>query len=845
MAMFDIRPPKKSGGLDFEKPSRAKAEINLRREAIPQTVKPVLVEHQIAQSQLPIVKKETEPAPPASTEEKKPQEPMADQTLDSKYSILREFEKTLIEQLEPTVELAKIGAKIHPFIKQKPSSRLVIRQKKKEPAELVAKPIPAIPRVPAVTRPIAPSVISVSLPATPASGEIDFWLSRPDLILAKTAKTKKAKPKTRPRPGLPGGRFWIYSSGLVLMIVLSWLVIEGGFGARDNIIQNGSNAVANLEEAKQKLEDFNFQDAANSFALAYDDLNKASGTLNELGASFLSVFGNLPGLGKINAANDLVEAGQNISKAGENLALALGTLYDSNPLSFLNASAGSGSKSISKLLGEFKTVLVNADRNIKKAGGLLADIDSSVIPEDKQPLLLNFKEKIPQFQEYIGNAIDYSDFLLKFVGSSGKKTYLVLLQNNSELRPTGGFPGTYAVITFNDGYLEKVFVDDIYQIDANLRENIVPPLQIQHITPTWGMRDANWFADFPTSARKIEEFYQKESGNKVDGILTITPDVIAGMLKTTGPVDMPEYDLALGADNFLTEIQNEVEYEADRSKPKKILTDLQPRFFEKLSEQDKNGWLEIFKVITKAVQEKHILAYFNDSNLQKTALDGGLGGEMKQVAGDFLEIVFANVKGSKTDLVTDSSFGMKTSLTGDGGVEHELKISRVHNGGDSQYGFYNRDNPAYVKVFVPQGSVLESVIGQSITEFRPLISYEGFERDSDLKRLEGGISHPVAGVDVFEESGKTVFGFWLIVKPKEAKSVVLKYLTPVAEAAEGSYNLYWQKQSGTGDSHINFSFELPDGASVADKNPDLQLLDGNLVLNSNLSVDKEIKIEFK
>jgi hypothetical protein len=457
---------------------------------------------------------------------------------------------------------------------------------------------------------------------------------------------------------------------------------------------------------------------------------------------------------------------------------------------------------------------------------------------------LDFKEKIPQFQEYIGNAINYSDFLLKLVGGNGKKTYLVLLQNNSELRPTGGFPGTYALVTFEDGYLKKIYVDDIYQIDANLRENIVPPLQMQHITPTWGMRDANWFADFPTSARKIEEFYQKESGGGVDGVLTVTPDVIAGMLKITGPIDMPEYDLTLGADNFLTEIQNEVEYEADRSKPKKILTDLQPKFFEKLGKQDKNGWLEIFKVITKAAQEKHILAYFNDSSLQKAALDGGLGGEMKQAAGDYLQIVFANVKGSKTDFVTDSSFNLETSLDGDGNIEHALKISRVHNGGDSQYGFYNRDNPAYVKVFVPQGSVLESIIGQSTTEFKPLISYEGFKRDSDLERLEGGISHPVAGVDVFEESGKTVFGFWLIVKPKQTKSVVLKYRIPVTGATSGEYTLYWQKQSGTGGGHINFSFKLPDGALIVNQSPDLQRLGDNLVLNSDLSVDREIKISF-
>lgn len=870
MAMFDIKPIKESGGLDFEKISQVRTKINLREEpAIPQPVKPTLIKRQVVQPPAPVIKKADQPLP------------------DQKTSILRELEEVFLKPVNAVAELARAGAQIHPLVRQRSKPRFEVislpRIVQTAPIKRVTEPKNTwvTPRPPVIARPASQSAIPVS---TPVSREVDFWLTRLGSISARPhaawwgARQKSAKRVAKYIPRIRwnlsaffGKKLLIFFVALISVGALAWWTMQSGIWARNNIIQNGSNAVANLEDAKQKLEDFKFQDAANSFALAYDDLNKASGTLNELGASFLSVFGNLPGLGKIKAANNLVEAGRSISKAGENLASALGTFYNSNPLSFLNGpahsassgQAGSGSKSFSELLGNFKAVLVNADRNVKKAGSLLADIDTSVIPADKQPILLDFKERIPQFQEYIGNAISYSDFLLKLVGNNGKKTYLVLLQNNSELRPTGGFPGTYALVTFENGSLAKIFVDDIYQIDANLRENIVPPLQMQHITPTWGMRDANWFTDFPTSARKVEEFYQKDGGGNVDGVLTITPDVIADMLKIIGPIDMPEYDMTLGADNFLAEIQNEVEYEADRSKPKKILTDLQPKFFEKLGEQDKNNWIEIFKIITKAAEEKHILTYFNDSDLEKTALENGLGGEVKQAAGDFLEIVFANVKGSKTDFVTDSSFNLETSLGEDGGVdpvksseagaagrqfdwvEHSLTISRIHNGGDSQYGFYNRDNSAYVKVFVPEGSVLEGVVGQSITDFTPLIDYDGFKRDPDLERIEGGVSHPVGGVDVFEESGKTVFGFWLVVKPKQTKSVVLKYHTPAAGAIGGGYALYWQKQSGTGGDHINFSFKLPDGASVTDKSPGLQLLSNNLVLNSDLAEDRNIDITFR
>ena len=910
MAMFDVRPVKERGVLDFERILRVKPEINLRkRPIISAPVKPTLVEYLVPQPQIPIVRKET---PVARDETKKIERQEvqeikgptkeASKPIDPKNSILREFEKIFAEPLDPVVELAVAGAKIYPFKKQKPKLRQLVRPKKsgklkeeekdelkekeekkkellqgeEETAKLpfISPPLLNLRGVeelenfwmaPKVSTPVvtetAEALIPISL-ASPVSKEIDFWLTRlssleqtaPHQPSIKEVKAEVIKSKKTLSISWPGRKFFIYLGFFALPALFLWWAVQGGISARENIIQNGTNAVANFEEAKHQLENLEFSNAANSFALAYDDLNKASGTLNELGASFLSIFGNLPGLSKVKAVNDLVKAGQNMSKAGESLALALGNIYNSNPLSSLNNPQTGNGKSFSKLLSDFKTVLVFAERNINKANNLLADIDESIIPEDKRPLLIDLRGKVPQFQQYIGQAIDYSDFLLKFIGTSGRKTYLVLLQNNTELRPTGGFPGTYAIINFEDGNLTKVFVDDIYQIDSNLKENIIPPIPMQHITPNWGMRDANWFADFPTSAKKVQEFYRKDGGGDIDGVLAITPDVIAEIFKIIGPIDMPEYGMTLNADNFLTEIQNEVEYEADRARPKKILTDLQPKFFEKLSQQDKDGWARIFKVITKAVEEKHILAYFNNPTLQETAIKNGLGGEIKPLlsgnsgqVGDYLQVVFANVKGSKTDFVTDNFFDLKVSLLGDGSVEHELKISRVHNGGDRPYGFYNKDNSAYIKVYVPQGSVLEGIAGQTITNFKPLVDYNGtgFKKDPDLSRIESSVSHPVAGVDEFEESGRTVFGFWLIVKPKQTKSVVLKYHTPGAEEADKGYALYWQKQSGTGSDHINFSFKLPEGKKVISQSSGLQLLGNNLILDSDLSIDRAIDIKLE
>lgn len=886
--MFDIKPTGKSASLILSQ-IRQELDLHTKKRATEEAIKPKT-----------IIEK-----PPSSLDDdywqeliaklpQRPDFPLKYQLASfSKTAILKELEKIMREQVDIVVELASVGGRVHRQAASKPRTKITASQKANSRKFLGEKKTITIaePTSPVLTgedlenfwvlvgaepRP-EPEVVSTQAELiadvhshSPASREIEVWLEnlqKNRQLLSPALPNIQQKPQSIPRIK-PKWSSWfrfnrkamVYFLAVALSGLAIWgLIGHGGMIAKNNIIQNGNNAVANLEDAKHELESLNFIKAADSFALAYDDLNKASGTLSQLGASFLSVFVNLPGLNKVKAANNLVEAGQSLSKAGENLSLAFGTLYKTNLLSFLSTKGGgstglpqAGGPSIFKLLTEFKDILNFADKNINRADRLFADIDTTLIPPDKQQLFSNFKDKIPEFQKYIGEALDYSNFLLKLVGTDGAKTYLVLLQNNSELRPTGGFPGSYALITFENGVLKKVFVDDIYRADAGLKSNIIPPIPLQHITPNWGMRDANWFADFPFSARKVIELYQLGGGPKVDGVLTITPDIIARILEVIGPIEMPNYGLTLDASNLLDAIQNEVEYGADRSAPKQIVADLQPKFFERLAQQDKDHWLAIFKIISQAVAQKHILAYFENRELEVAAVKNGLGGEIKSPstssgqAGDYLQIAFANIKGSKTDFVTENSMNLETKVDGDGALVHTLKINRVHNGGDSKYGFYNRDNSAYIKVYVSPGSVLEGIKGQSITDYRSLIGHEdfGFKKDPDLEQIEASIKRPFAGADVFEESGKTVFGFWLVVRPKQTKSIVLKYRIP-ASLADGKYSLLWQKQSGTGQDQISFSFKLPSDKEVIHQSAGLQLVGDNLVLNSDLTEDRSIDINFR
>lgn len=646
----------------------------------------------------------------------------------------------------------------------------------------------------------------------------------------------------------PRFNYWrlVWWGGLaVIILFVIFQLISRGIKLKEKVMEDSLRGSGNLQEAKTDIANFDFSSAADNFTMAYDNFSRASSRLNLVGSSLASLFGEVPGFKKIKAASQIIKAGENISKAGETLALSLNNFYQTNFMAYFGFDfLGGQNKSVSAsyFINLFKDAALFAQKRLESSQSLLAQVESASLPEDKREEFLKLQAQVPVLISYLKQAVSYSDFLGEALGKSKAKKYLILFQNNTELRPAGGFPGSYALIGFNRGFLREFQIDDIYNIDGQARTNIVPPVELQHITPTWGMRDANWFVNFPDSAEKVMQMYtENDGGPEVDGVITITPAVIVKILEVLGPIELPQYDLILDQHNFLAEIQEEVEYGENRQQPKQVLVDFTPKFIEKLSQQDKEQWFKIVKILLEGTEQKHILAYFRDPALQKVAEDNGFAGVVKKAEGsDYLLITHSNVKGAKTDAVIDNRYSLRASLNDDGLVEHTLTITRTHQGGKTDYGFYNRQSYDYLRVLVPKGAALRDIQGQSRANFSPLVrnySSGDYLYDEDLKQYESGVTNPEAGVKQFEEAGKTVFGFWLFLRPGETKTVTLKYITPL-KFAEGEYLLMVQKQPGTPEDNFVFSFDLPRGKEmIFHYPPSLERIDNQVFFETKLVKD--------
>lgn len=137
--------------------------------------------------------------------------------------------------------------------------------------------------------------------------------------------------------------------------------------------------------------------------------------------------------------------------------------------------------------------------------------------------------------------------------SIGDARWLVLFQNDDELRATGGFLGSYGLLVFHEGKLADVVIEDVYDADGQFSGFIEsPPGHYEYLSSARGLRlpDANWFIDFPTSAATILRYFAYSDHSGIVGVTAITSGYVQELLAIVGPVEIPDYAASVSADTL-------------------------------------------------------------------------------------------------------------------------------------------------------------------------------------------------------------------------------------------------------------------------------------------------------
>ena len=472
------------------------------------------------------------------------------------------------------------------------------------------------------------------------------------------------------------------------------------------------------------------------------------------------------------------------------------------------------SNGLALLINKKGAFLIEHFKNLKDKVSRINKLSGSLSSQAEE-LGYRLNEEFLGINSKLSSAESFLTSLIAWLEAPKKQRLLVLFQNPSEIRPGGGFIGSYAVATLFQGNLLDLEVRDIYDPDGQLDLKVIPPQPLQGVTDKWGARDANWFFDFPTSAKKVSDFLEaskiySERGIKFGGAVAVNVEVIKDILEVIGPIGLKEYGLAISAENFLPEVQREVEEGADKAKndPKKILKVLTPLIFEKLSALNEEQKSELVLKLTRRFTWKDVMVYFKDSAIEEYLKDLGVAGDVvdlpENFSGEYLAVVNANVAGGKSDALISQTIKFEGKIDKLGNIKNNLMINRIHNGKNEKEWWYRSTNRNYLQVLVTPGSELSKITGGTKKTVKPIVNYKekNFSVDATLKTLEK------AGALAF---GKTAFASWFEVPAGESKNLAVSYSNPKRiNLAEGKFQFVFERQSGV-NTDLEINLEAPEG----------------------------------
>lgn len=644
-----------------------------------------------------------------------------------------------------------------------------------------------------------------------------------------------------------------FAIALVIAIpIRSYFYLQSAKEAKGKVLGQAEEALFSLESAQSALEDFNLTDAQKYMTDANHDFVSAQDQLTEI-KSFLTVLAEtIPLNNTFRSGKNLLDLGEKLTKAGEYLISGLGEF------------SGQSDFSLSSRIKNFKTSNHEALAQLESAQENLNKININHLPESNQEKFSKLKDNLPKFIASLKKSDETMQFAIDFLGEKDLKKYLIIFQNDNELRAAGGFMGSLALADFKNGNLVGISMPagGTYDLRAGFTKLLQSPEPLRLVNPKWEFQDANWWSDFPTSANNIAYFYNKSDGATIDGVIAINSDWLGSLLDVVGPIEMPDYGKTISSANFELELQKSVEIEyTDKKEPKKILGDLAPKLIESIFNVRPDNVLDLVSVFSKGLKDKDIQVYLFDENEQNFVAKNNWDGRIKDTQKDYLSVVATNIGGGKTDGVVNQEIYHKASVLDDGSVIDSVIINRS-NFGPIDDNFTNVSNRSFIRVYVPLGSELIKAEGfkrPDDKEFREPDDY--LEIDERLANEKMAIIDTNSLTKIYNENNKTVFANWITLKPGESKEVLLVYKLPFKinlnkdrviansiidkvkavfqpQHVSDSYSLLVQKQSGSHDDKFVSKLVYPKTVSANVSYPaDVENNTNESVYRANINQD--------
>lgn len=504
-------------------------------------------------------------------------------------------------------------------------------------------------------------------------------------------------------------------------------------------------------------------------------------------------------------------------------------------------------------LAEFKTASLHFADAKQKLGFAQASLNMV----DKTSLPKTIRDDFEKYQTTLGKLTENSDFItqlaLEFpsiIGLDGQRRYLVLFQNNNEIRPTGGFLGSYAAVEVKDGKIANIMIDDIYNPDGQLKlskanEVVKSPTPVAQALEEENLyiRNANWDPSFPQSVQTITNLFKLVEAKTYDGVFAVDLYFARDLLAVMGPVYLTAFDEEIRVDNMYERAQfhSDFDFKEGVSTKKAFLTILGGKMLEKLFALPQEQIPVLANALYASLEQKHLLIDLSGSYLANYLAEKGWNGGLLESDGDYLYVVNANLGGTKSNYYVKNDMNYAVSAkTSDGVLRGELELTyeNTQKNADWPGGPYKN----YVRVLVADGSKLTGAY------------LMGGQEEAKLAQVDEPVLGASNGTNIFDKVviskiGKyTSFEYQITVNPQEKVKLLFNYDLPPTLSAKkdtNKYSLVWQKQPGTQNDGLRFMFASPFGTKILEPMPIVTFAENIYEYKSVLNSDLRVRLGYK
>jgi hypothetical protein len=582
----------------------------------------------------------------------------------------------------------------------------------------------------------------------------------------------------------------------IIALILIFLFIGLYLPGKD-LLNQINTAKATAQTLKQSISDKDLNQSKIALSGLHQQLTLINNKFQKL--SYLKI---------VPIAKNYYNDGQNLIKISQD-ALDTGDIVIQaiEPFQDFLGLKGSGISSakttedrISFLTDSIESILPHLDSietKINEIDSLINKIDINRYPVNYKNFAIhqNFnqaKDTLSQVQKLINDGKPILTKTSWLLGKDSPRNYLVVFQNDGELRPSGGFWTAYATIKVDKGKIVPGSAGNIYDLDDKLASTTPAPRIIKsyHINvPYLNLRDSNLSSDFPTDAQIFLDDYYKAMGTKTkfDSVIALDTQVLVDMVRVLGKLDTTVGTFTTDPDprcNGCPKIIYDLEWISGRPRNyiepnrKGFLGPLMHALLANAMGSEKDKIAPLAQAFFKNINQKHILFYFpNNTEIQKSAESVNIAGQIVTTDAniDYLHLNDANFASAKSNIFITQK--IKDEITTNNGlVNHKITVTYTNPAKASNCNLEKGDlclnAPTYRDMFrfyVPTGSKLIKMTGSEV--------------------------EPVQ----YEELGKQVFeGFYGNKYPLYAMSsniVTVQYTSSVK--ASSNYTLYLQKQPGT------------------------------------------------